>query len=194
MQLHGEGLITEVHLWDFTHRSKPAEGKLDQEWMKVKAEQHGFIRIFTPPVPKDPKHDNWTPYYEYYAKNTTNSDILLKIDDDIVFVNTSELKCFVKFVDESVDALLVSANVVNNGVIAHFQQKLGCVPASEGNFEYPKHGAGGSLWESGRKALKLHQYFVSHKSQFYREEVIRFRERLSINFLGGVWPAHQAGS
>ena len=91
--------------------------------MKVKAEQHSFIRIFTPPVPKDPKRDNWTPYYEYYAKNTADSDIVLKIDDDIVFVNTSEFKCFVRFVDESVDALLVSANVVNNGVIAHFQQE-----------------------------------------------------------------------
>ena len=138
--MHRKGLITEVHLWISPTEANQQREKLDQEWMKVKAEQHSFIRIFTSTVPNDPKRDNWTPYYEYYAKNITDSDIVLKIDDDIVFVNTSEFKCFVRFVDESVDALLVSANVVNNGVIAHFQQKLAVCQLAKAILNIPNMG------------------------------------------------------
>ena len=183
VDLHKKGLITQVHLWDFTYRSKPEEGKLDQEWMHTKAKQHDFIRIFTPPVPPGRKQ-NYRPFYEYYAKNVSKDDVITKVDDDIVWVNVSEFKCFVQFVAESVDTFLVSANVVNNGVVAHFQQKLGSIPHDLGTFEYPPRGAKGRLWESPVKALKLHEYFVSHKSDFYREGVFQFRERISINFIG----------
>ena len=176
MELHKLGLITEVHLWDFTPHKE--ESKINLEWMQNKSKQHSFVKILKPPSQK------WSSYYGYYTTNINKSDVVIKADDDIVYVNISEFRCFVKFVDESVDTLLVSANVVNNGVIAHLQQKLGSIPLSVENFEYPRKGAYGSLWESSKKALKLHQYFVSHKSDFYREEVIQFRERLSINFIG----------
>ncbi len=105
------------------------------------------------------------------------------MDDDIVFVNISEFKCFVNYVHEMQDVLTVSANIVNNGVVAHMQQELGIVPSTLGRMEYAPGGMHGSLFESAAKCLKLHKYFLTHASNFRRPEIMRYKENLSINFI-----------
>ena len=178
MELHGLGLITEVHLWRFKKKND-TEGVLNSAWIKRKAQEHSFIRLFQPP-----SSQGFKPYYQYYAHNVSKNDVIIKVDDDIVWVNVSEFRCFVKFVHESVDILLVSANVVNNGVIAHLQQILGIIPHSLWFFEYPAGGRAGRLYGNPSKALELHKYFLSHQEDFYREEIVQFKERISINFIG----------
>ena len=159
--------------------------KLDKQWIHNISKEYYFIKIFSPSGDRI-KKVNYLPYYEYYAQNVSKNDVILKVDDDIIWINISEFKCFVKFIFKSSDTFLVSANIVNNGVIAHLQQKLGVIPSSVGYFEYPKGGKDGSLKSSPTKTYKIHQYFVTHKSEFYREEVIQFKERLSINFFGFI--------
>ncbi len=181
VQLFDLGLITEVHLWDFTNRGKnTTDRKLNKEWIESKAKQHKFVSVL---YPKPQSVGSFNAFYEHYAQHTSEQDIVVKVDDDIAFVNVSEFKCFVKFVSETTEAFTVSSNIVNNGVIAHFQQALGSIPFSLGEMEYPSQGKFGTLWKSSSKAYDLHKYFVTHQEDFYKDAVVRYWDRLSINFI-----------
>ncbi len=188
--LYKVGLLTEVHLWDFTSIANNAtEAQLNQEWIESRAKQYEYITIKGGKVNKTCV-DLWNAvcfldFYEYYAENLAKLDVLVKVDDDILWVNVSEFKCFVQYVFHSKDEVLVSANIVNNGVVAHMQQQLGMIPESVGKFEYPWAGRTGTLYFSIDKALNLHKYFLLHKEKFYKEKVlVQYFERLSINFFG----------
>ena len=55
-------------------------------------------------------------------------------------------------------------------------------------FEYPNDGLNGSLWESGKKAENLHNYFIENYKKFldykYENQTIQINTRFSINFFG----------
>jgi len=80
---------------------------------------------------------------------------------------------------------MVSANVVNNGVCAFFQQRAGVLPPEEGMFELPPNGLCGSLWSDGARAERLHRLFLNRPSRFTAAggEPIGWNQRISINFV-----------
>ena len=125
----------------------------------------------------------WSTYYKHYAEYADNDSIIIKTDDDIVWLNVTEFKCFVNFVDKNNEIFLVSANIINNGVIAYFQQLLGSFPSTLWNLTYPEGGNHGKLSKNAHISFELHKYFLSHKSDFYKEIIIQFTERLNINFI-----------
>ncbi|NHO35990.1 hypothetical protein GOB85_07625 [Acetobacter sp. LMG 1636] len=126
--------------------------------------------------------------YDYYAKrcNDFKDDILLKCDDDIVYLDTNGFEGFVDAIRNNPQYFLLSANVINNGICAYLQQKNGGIPETIGTFESPSGGLCGSLWESGEKAFALHQYFVKSGAKAIPLEapVVEWSERNSINFIG----------
>ncbi len=190
VRLHQQGLVTEVHLWDFVHKGKnvpQSEMEPNRRWINEKAKQYDFVKVLTEPQDPScwPRQECFGSYYEYYGSHTKPNDVIVKVDDDTLFVNISEFKCFVKFVHESRDTFLVSANIVNNAVIAHMQQSLGILPRSVGDFEYPEGGLGlySSLYHSPEKAYSIHEYFLTHKSDFCQNKLLQIRQRLSINFV-----------
>ncbi|MGV3548403.1 hypothetical protein [Rhizobium sp.] len=125
--------------------------------------------------------------YDYYARRMKSfqDSIFLKCDDDIVYLDIDKLGDFVEFRRTNPKYLVVSANVVNNGVCAWFQQQAGSIPASVGDFERPPGGFGGTLWLSADKATRLHDYFLSTKDKRLplTEKVVDWTERQSINFI-----------
>lgn len=130
----------------------------------------------------------WKNYYNYYVDETFKNDIILKCDDDIVFIDLRKLPKFIEFVKNN-DYDLVFANTINNGVSAYYQQnKYKLIPQTLMNLEYPPGGLCGSLWESGIKAEHLHNYFINNYRNFidfpYDNEVIPIPTRFSINFFG----------
>jgi hypothetical protein len=131
-----------------------------------------------------------TPYwqaYDYYSKRLQNfSDALfLKCDDDIVYMNLEKLSEFIEFRRANRNYFVVSANVVNNGVCAYFQQAAGSLPYYLGEFERPPGGFGGSLWQSPERATALHDYFLQTESKHLplATSVVEWKERHSINFI-----------
>jgi transcriptional regulator CtsR len=129
---------------------------------------------------------SWRNYYEFYERGYEN-DIIMKCDDDIVFIDLFKLPNFIEFVRNN-DYDLVFANTINNGVSAFYQQdKYNLIPDTM-KFEYPNGGFCGSLWESGKKAECLHNYFIENHEKFlnydYKEEIIPIYTRFSINFFG----------
>ncbi|MBX9459291.1 MAG: hypothetical protein KL863_26390 [Rhizobium sp.] len=125
--------------------------------------------------------------YDYYARRMKSfqDSIFLKCDDDIVYLDIDKLGDFVEFRRTNPKYLVVSANVVNNGVCAYFQQAAGSIPASVGDFERPPGGFGGSLWMSAERAEMLHDFFLSTKDKRLPlpEKVVDWTERQSINFI-----------
>lgn len=131
---------------------------------------------------------SWKNYYNYYNDKQFENDIIIKCDDDIVFIDLYKLPKFIDFIKNN-DYDLVFANTINNGVSAYFQQnKYNLIPKELMILEYPDSGLCGSLWESGKKAEILHTYFIENYANFlnyeYNNEIIQIDTRFSINFFG----------
>jgi hypothetical protein len=130
------------------------------------------------------------PYYQAYDYYATRADdfadaVFLKCDDDIVYLDIEKLDEFIRFRQANPHYFIVSANVVNNGVCAHYQQAAGSIPASVGHFERPPGGFGGSLWESAERAARLHGFFLANGGRTLPlpAPVVEWTERQSINFI-----------
>jgi hypothetical protein len=225
-------IITEVHLWNYC-RTREDELSLYQHYSGEEMEAKGiFIKK------RSTNRKKWRDYYEYYDDYTASHplDIIVKCDDDIVFLDLNQFPAFLRTVassdcesdwkeeknqknenenetDSSSSSFngLLFANVINNGVAAYYQQQLfGILPnhttdtgTDIDHFEYPFQGLYGSLWESGAKATRLHEYFLSHSEQwlplllprgargsdsyrsncyYYQPEILPIETRFSINF------------
>jgi hypothetical protein len=129
----------------------------------------------------------YTRAYQHYAATAAEyaDDVILKCDDDIVYFDLDRLAEFVEFRRSRREFFLVSANVVNNGVCAFFQQVDGIIPESQGAFELPPGGMCGSLWAEGHKAERLHRLFLADPARFAaaRGEPVVWNQRVSINFI-----------
>jgi hypothetical protein len=142
---------------------------------------HGFFYM-------DTCEKSWKNYYEHYTHKRFENDIILKCDDDIVFLDIPKLPGFIDFVRNN-NYDLVLANTINNGVSAHIQQnKYGLIPESLMHCEMPPGGLCGSIWASGEKATILHNYFIDNYKSFtnhnYGNDIIPVPTRFSINFFG----------
>ncbi len=183
VKLHKNKIVNDVHLWDFTWtNANQSEREKDLEAIRTKVSNYDFVTLHRPNR-NLPASYIWAQFYKHYAEISSDNDVVVKVDDDIIFVNASEFKCFVNYVHEKQEVLTVSANVVNNGVVAHIQQLLGIVPFNVATLEYPKGGKLGSLWASAEKCFSLHKYFTEHPDNFWRPDIIRYKERMSINFI-----------
>ena len=128
---------------------------------------------------------SWKNYYNHYAKGFEN-DIIMKCDDDIVYIDVVQLPKYIDFIKNN-DYDLVFANTINNGVSAFFQQEFDLIPKQLMELEYPANGFCGSLWEDGKKAEKLHDYFIENYKKFVTHrsnKCIEINTRFSINFFG----------
>lgn len=135
---------------------------------------------------------SWKNYYKHYNNKNFENDIIIKCDDDIVFIDLYKLPKFIDFIRNN-DYDLVFANTINNGVSAYYQQnKFNLIPKDLMDLEYPNTkgtlGLDGSLWESHIKAENLHNYFIDNYEKFldhdYNNEIIPIKTRFSINFFG----------
>jgi hypothetical protein len=158
------------------------------EWIFPETEETAarlFVRGPTTDYPPGAMFYNCA--YQYYGANLDRyqNDIFLKCDDDVVFFDLDRLAEFVDFRRRNTGYFLLSANVVNNGVCAYFQQASGAIPAGFDVFEMPKGGMCGSLWGSGAKAQRLHELFLKNPAVFRdaARAPICWLERVSINFV-----------
>lgn len=126
--------------------------------------------------------------YKYYVErcNAYKDCNILKCDDDIIFIQEDGLKGFIDFIERDSKYFIVSANVINNGVCAYFQQKMGSLPEEVGYFEAPPGGFGGTLWSDGAKAQKLRKFFIENGTAPFllERDVVEWDQRNSINFIG----------
>mmetsp|Transcript_99474 Transcript_99474/g.176514 ORF Transcript_99474/g.176514 Transcript_99474/m.176514 type:complete len:301 (-) Transcript_99474:202-1104(-) len=159
-----KGLVHEVHIWG------RAREHADARWIEgLKGNKAYQVRT---------GGLSFRPIYQYYATKgnftpvcsnvTLDATVLVKIDDDIVYVDISKFQAFTRYVLTHPSMFLVHANIVNNGVSAYYQslnvKELGeQIPATK---KYPKNAAP----LDGAEALKLHRFFLAHRDQFSWED------------------------
>lgn len=131
--------------------------------------------------------DNWNNFYNNYSSSEYKDDIIIKCDDDIVFMDLNKLQEFIDYRRES-DEDLIFANIINNGVSSYYQQnKYKLIPEDLITLEYPPTSSfEDSLLNDSIKPELLHQYFTENYRSFidypYNKEIIPIHCRFSINF------------
>jgi hypothetical protein len=177
------GIIDEYHIWDFSKNNN------DKNWLSALPSLHPNIKLFTNHHFEGGKRlDNqWKPYYKFYTiENFSEQTVILKMDDDIVYIDIDKLQDFIDFRISNPQYFIVSANVINNGVTAGLQQEYGAIPVDicpPTGFKYETFC--GRLWNSGKLAESLHSYFIKNKSSFIKDGIFvqPVGDRISINFI-----------
>ena len=130
---------------------------------------------------------NWSEPYKYYAdQDGDEKTIYIKIDDDIVYIDTSRFHFFIEAIEAN-PKNIISANVMNNGICAILDDEvrnfvLHHKLASKEDLE--------SWWFLCTKVDYFrfaHLHFLEKKNQLLREglELVSIpRSRFSINTLG----------
>lgn len=161
------GALNEVHVWDRTRDDDDTHWvhSLGNKSYQIHEEADGNRPMFGGIYRYYSTQGEFVPRCGNVARNDT---VLVKADDDIVFVNTSYFQEFVRYVYTHPSMFIVHANIVNNGVTAYYQSLhvkglLAQVPAAQ---EYPSEGFSGELCVNGSQALELHRFFLAHRSLF----------------------------
>lgn len=176
-----EGTVDECHLWDFTRDFT--------DFLYLRAPRsvfdHPRVRIMSVQ-----KKTSWTEYYDHYASNYGDNDgtVVIKCDDDIVFVDTSAVKAFIEYRIAHPEHLFVFPCIVNNGLCAYYMQSERdppLLPSSNVGPEFElRKGGFETLVDDGTKAKWLHERFLSDPSGMRSDgiTVLPFDQRISINF------------
>jgi len=138
----------------------------------------------------------WDEYYKHYNEARYPDHVIIKADDDIVFVDTSGFEGFLRKRLIHRDVLLMFPSIVNNELCAYYQQLHELIPEEGiGKMLYQPKGFG-ELWKDGKVTQALHEWFCKHcdlwleKSQGIGDEgggeeglqYIKIGDRISINF------------
>jgi len=117
------GLVTEVHIWDFTNGNT---ADCDYLTSYIRDTILPGYRLYEKPSSQtemfvNKKNHNeylWYSFHAHYLKNKRYrpQDILIKADDDIVYIHMSSFQAFLDEVGNSSDNNLHFPNIINNDV------------------------------------------------------------------------------
>ena len=170
--------IDEVHLWAFTDNSE------DLNYLKELTTNNKY-KIFYPPNPE--KHI-WFYYYNYYFNNTNDNDIIIKADDDIVYIDTNNFNDFISSINTD---SLYFPNIINNDVCAYLQTRHNIHDLFNYDINSIINQKGYTKpltdwFKDYSKAYKIHSFFLENKDKFKFKSpyIYEFYNRISINFYG----------
>ena len=133
---------------------------------------------------------SWAEYYRFYnrARYPNPTDVIIKCDDDIVYIDVDTFGRHMQFRRAHPEFLLVFPGIVNNEMCAFYQQQAGLIPADSVGPMHGEPGGSGSLWKDGHKTARLHAHFCSTSADFRARSallphvVVPIDYRVSINF------------
>jgi hypothetical protein len=165
----------QFHIWDL------ARDPADADYLKVIAGKvHDRVEVQRQySGPRAPRCMNKV--WQHYTAPRYREALFVKVDDDIVFVQTEHFAAFVDAIEANPDTVL-SAEVVNNGACTEF------VPGIWDGFiglDIPLL----DVHESNEYALMSHQYLIENwRALCARPTALASIETwLSINFIGMDW-------
>jgi hypothetical protein len=160
--------VDEVHIWDYTRNDQ------DAQYLKKTCSEFRIFSVSDKSTYKE--------YYNYYTRDRFPDPmtVLIKCDDDIVFIETAQFNAFIKARRES-QALIMSPIVINHPICQPIQLQRGILP-------------GFVRTDFGHDANpnKIHKYFLKNPKRFIAEckKTTRLSElplvsqyRFNINFI-----------
>lgn len=171
-----KGMVQECHLWNYTRDPE------DEIWLRRNFDGKQNIRVM-----EVQDKTTWVEYYHYYTKERFPNHIIIKCDDDIMFVDPDRFSSFLDLRRRDRHSFLLFPSIINNGVCAYVQQKAGVLPEELFGL-LPYEPFQGRLWEDGKLAIKIHDFFIENvkeckkKTNRLPEYKIKIGDRTSINF------------
>ena len=165
--------VDEVHLWNYTKNDE------DNDYVNNLKDKY-IIKH-----PKDKNNRGWDDYYDYYKKSLKDNDIIIKVDDDILFIDINKFDSFINERKQN-DCFMLFPSIINNGVCAYYQQENNLISEDVHKFKYDTYM--GDLVSNGSIANKLHKFFIIDIDEFLNKSKninminIKIGDRTSINF------------
>jgi len=162
----------EFHIWNLAHNTADSDYLNTIEGDRIEViNKYGGLRAAL----------SMGKVWMHYADPRFREALFVKVDDDIVFIQTEHFGKFLDAIEDHPEHIL-TAEVVNNGACTEF------IPELWDDFlglNIPLLDA----HESNRYAQLAHQHMFSHWRQLTARptSVVETEERLSINFIGFNW-------
>lgn len=144
--------------------------------------KHKYARLFNVKNKR-----SWLEYYKHYTKQLYNNCVIIKCDDDIVFIDVSSFKNFIEHRKQDQESILMFPNIVNNGICAYHQYQMNYLPLELGQFK--QDHVCGRLWGDGLLCEKFHENFIKNYAQWIEKSKninkfikLPIGSRVSINF------------
>lgn len=131
---------------------------------------------------------DWSPFYKYISQTSLSNDIIIKCDDDILFIDIFALKNAIEDRIKDSISFVIHSNCINNGVCTFYQRNLFTKLTKELE-HYPVGGILGIIFEKPEIAYALHSQFTHdiisnlYNINKYIIEDIYINSRISINFI-----------
>jgi hypothetical protein len=194
-------LVDCVHLWDFT------TNKVDKAYiLQLSDAKEGYMYMpATRNYTFDLNNANFfNAYYEYYTNeaNLGDDDVLIKCDDDVVFIDTQRLPKFLNITIHSKG--FVYPNLVNDEIGALIQSKYGVhslinstssssfikheTYEDEPSFQELSDGHYMTNWHNDATiAVKIHELFLDSPNRFTvnTTDILLWKQHMSITFFAG---------
>ena len=146
-----KGLVDEFHMWDYTRDPE------DATWIRENCQR---FKIFEVQDKYGTTGWNWTEYYSYYPKqNLDPMTVLIKCDDDIVFIDVDKFQSFIDKRRENPQNFIAFPSIVNNRIPVSIQRQCGVWP----NITRDEID---DIDVTKDLCSKLHKYFVKNIDEF----------------------------
>ena len=131
---------------------------------------------------------DWSPFYKYISSTFNESDVIIKCDDDILFIDIFSLKNAINDRIKDKRSFLIHSNCINNGVCSYYQSDL--FPKIKDKINvYPNGGLLGPLFEKPEYAHAMHSQFaydliadLNNLNKYIIDDKY-INSRISINFV-----------
>jgi len=184
-------IIDEYHMFDFS-RNNDDHLFINNEFNRLKLIYYNKIYLHNYDnneiiLKKKKVKTDWNPFYKTISK-WSNNDVVIKCDDDILFIDINSLKNAINDRIKDKISFLIHSNCINNGLCAYYQKDL--FPKLKNELsKYPCGGIMGILFEKPELAYALHNQFSSdllismNNLNKYLLDDIYITSRISINFI-----------
>lgn len=176
-------IIQECHLWDFTRELQ------DHKYLMTLSGHQSDKRIKLVHVTNK---SSFSEYYQFYANTYADNEVIvIKTDDDIVYIDVDAMPAFIAFRIANPHFFLCFPEIINNGLCAHLQQRVNYsgnkIPTDPHTFEI-KQGGWETLVGDGNKGAWLHDWFIDGRNHGSKKRVttpehitLDLNQRISIN-------------
>ena len=115
---------------------------------------------------------NWYETYKFYL--TYEFEILLKIDDDILYIDINRFDEYINFIRTNKNINITIPNLINHAVSFFYNYKFGLIPKNIIKKKYL--GKSSSLdffsyYKDGTQAVLLHKYFLKKTLKFINNNI-----------------------
>lgn len=170
------GHVDEIHIWMNTNNEN------DLEYLRSLSALYDKIRLIAaPPMQSSKNTDN---VGRFYTKAIDPDTIYIKLDDDIVFMESNFFETFLAFRFEHRDAFMCFPMTINNAMCTYVHDCFGLAEVVDGVHIVPWAGDG-LTYGDPRFAEKVHRYFLRQYDAGdllpLRHDAFSFNFTMSIN-------------